>query len=167
MTSQASPDIVVYRESTVSRASFWITVTVVGLLMIGVVLWGGFRTPGERTIFWACTLTASAALFVGLCFTQLVVTVTQTRLVLAFGVIRKTFARPSIISTEPTFIRLSDSGGYGVRRGRDRVWYWVSAGGPALKIEVADSKKDRVQAYVFTSSHPERLGNILDVAWRS
>jgi hypothetical protein len=164
--SQSSPDIVVYRESTVSRVSFWITVTVVGLLVLGVVLWGGFRTPGERTVFWGCTVTASIALFVGLCFTQFVVTVTQSRLVLAFGVFKKTFARPSIISTEPTFIRLSDSGGYGIRRGRDRVRYWVSAGGPALKIEVTDAKKDRVQAYVFTSTHPERLGNILDVTWR-
>ncbi len=165
--SQASPDIVVYRESTISRVSFWITVTVVGLLVLGVVLWGGFRTPGERAVFWGCTITASIALFVGLCFTQLVVTVTQSRLVLAFGVFRKTVARPCVISTEPTFVRLSDSGGYGIRRGRDRVWYWVSVGGPALKIEVADSKSDKVQAYVFTSTHPERLGNILDVTLRS
>jgi hypothetical protein len=162
-----TPDTVIYRESTVSRVSFWITVTAVGLLVLGVVLWGGFRTPDERTVFWGCAVTASIALFVGLCFTQFVVTVSQTRLVLAFGVFKKTIPRPSIISTEPTFIRLSDSGGYGVRRGRDRAWYWVSVGGPGLKIEVADTKSDKVQVYVFTSSHPERLGNILDITWRA
>jgi len=165
--NQTPQDTVVYRESTVSRVSFWITVTAVGLLVLGVVLWGDFRTAEGRTVFWSCTVAASVALFVGLCFTQLVVTVTQSRLVLAFGVFKKTIARRYVISTEPTFIRLSDSGGYGIRRGRDRVWYWVSVGGAGLKIEVADSKSDRVQAYVFTSTHPERLGNILDVTWRS
>jgi len=165
--NQAPPDTVVYRESTISRVSFWITVTAVGLLLIAVILWGGFRTPWERTVFWGCTATASIALFVGLSFTQFVVTVTQSRLVLAFGVFKKTIARRSIISTEPTFIRLSDSGGYGVRRGRDRAWYWVSTGGPGLKVEVSDAQSDKVQAYVFNSNHPRRLGNILDVAWRS
>jgi hypothetical protein len=165
--NQASPDTVVYRESTISRVSFWITVTVVGLLVLGVVLWGGFGTPGGRVVFWGCTVAASVALFVGLCFTQFVVTVTQSRLVLAFGVFKKTIARRYIISTEPAFIRLSESGGYGVRRGRDRAWYWVSAGGSGLKVEVADSRSDRVQAYVFSSRHPRRLGNILDVARRS
>ncbi|MCK4593705.1 hypothetical protein KAU45_04335 [bacterium] len=160
------PDTIVYRESMISKASFWITVIVVLGLIVILVIWGNFRTVEGRIVFWSCTSSASLALFLGLCFTQLVVTVTQTRLILAFGVIQRSFPRESIISTEPTFIRLSDSGGYGIRRGRDRARYWVAAGGPGLKVEVTDSKSDRVQTYVFSSTHTERLANILDIAWK-
>ncbi len=159
-------DTIVYREGMISKVSFWITLVVVLGLIVILVIWGNFRTVEGRIIFWSCASSASLALFLGLCLTQLVVTVTQTRLILVFGVIKRSFPRESIISTEPTFIRLSDSGGYGIRRGRNRTRYWVAAGGSGLKVEVTDSKSDRVQTYVFSSTHPERLANILDIAWK-
>lgn len=160
------PNTIIYREGMISKTSFWITVIVVLGLIAILVLWGNFRTVEGRIVFWSCTSLASLALFLGLCLTQLVVTVTQTRLTLAFGVIKKSFPRESIISAEPTFIRLSDSGGYGIRHGRDRTRYWVAAGGDGLKIEVTDSKGDRVRTYAFSSTHPKRLVNILDISWK-
>jgi hypothetical protein len=160
-------DTVIYQESTVSRVSFWITVVLVLVMVLGVVFWGNFRTLEGRLVFWGCTSSASIALFVGLSFTQLVVTVTQSRLILAFGLFKRAFDRERIVSVEPTDLRLSESRGYGIRRGRDRKRYWVTAPGPGLKVEVTDAKNDKVLCYVFSSAHPRRLANILDVAWRS
>ncbi|MBD3399534.1 MAG: DUF3093 family protein [Candidatus Coatesbacteria bacterium] len=157
-------DVVIYRESAFSKATFLITVFVTLGLLVGVVLsLGELDTTRGLVLFGLFALLASAVLFFGVNLTQLTVTVTQRRVILAFGLFRKKLRRKHLRAAEPAVIQLSQARGLGRRRGRDGTYYWATDGGPGVRLEVRESDEKECEFYVFSCREPARLVNILDI----
>ncbi|MBD3371665.1 MAG: hypothetical protein GF403_02990 [Candidatus Coatesbacteria bacterium] len=169
-------DVVIYRETLISRVSFYITIFVTLALGGGIVYaLSNLDTPVGRWAFWILAVVASLVLVLGICFTQLTITVTQRQLILAFGFFRLTLRRRDLVGAEATQVSLSDSSGYGIHRGRKGVRYWVTAAGPGVELTVRDpaavkkadgndeAQTDDRRRYIFNCRDPRRLINILDL----
>jgi len=158
-------DVVVYRETSISKVAFFTTLLIALVSIIALVIaLDNLDTTTGQVYFWIIAGSASVAFFLGLCMTQLTVTVTQQRLILTFGIFRKVIPRQSLEFAEPTQIQMSVYWGQGIRKGRDRSWGWITSAGKGLRVTVHredDEKKPLV--LVFNSRHPLRLTNILDI----
>jgi len=157
-------DVIVYRESAFSKATFLITIFVTLGLLVGIVLsLDDLDATSGRIMFWGFSLLASATMFLGVNLAQLTVTVTQRRLILAFGLFRKKIKRLSLRTAEPTVIQPSQARGFGQRRGREGARFWTVDGGSGVRLEVRESDTEKSAFYVFSSREPSRMINILDI----
>ena len=157
-------DVVVYRESSISKVAFFTTLLVALISIIALVIaLDNLDTTTGQVYFWIIAGSASVALFLGLCMTQLTVTVTQQRLILTFGIFRKIIPRKSLEFAEPTQIQMSVYWGQGIRKGRDRSWGWITSAGKGLRVTVHREDDKKPLVLVFNSRHPLRLANILDI----
>ncbi|MCD4733093.1 hypothetical protein K8R78_02520, partial [bacterium] len=157
-------DVVVYRETSISKVAFFTTLLIALVAIIALVIaLDNLDTTAGQAYFWIIAGSASVAFFLGLCMTQLTVTVTQQRLILTFGIFRKVIPRQALEFAEPTQIQMSVYWGQGIRKGRDRSWGWITSAGKGLRVTVHREDEKKPLVLVFNSRHPLRLTNILDI----
>ncbi len=162
--TRRTTDVVVYRETSISKVAFFTTMLIALVSIIALIIaLENLDTTTGQVYFWIIAGSASVAFFLGLCMTQLTVTITQQRLILTFGIFRKVIPRHTLEFVEPTQIQMSVYWGQGIRKGRDRSWGWITSAGKGLRVTVHRDDEKKPLVLVFNSRHPLRLANILDL----
>ncbi|NQT49270.1 hypothetical protein HQ571_01100 [Candidatus Kuenenbacteria bacterium] len=91
-------------------------------------------------------------------FRELVIIVTESRILFGFGKFRKKFYTGNIESIEIDDYKFSNYLGYGIRYGRDKSIGYVPRGGKGLRMKFKNEKR----IYFFSTDRPDELKLLLE-----
>ena len=137
------------------------SVLVLSLFLIGIIIFGvgiyQFSTEIDKMSGDMIWMIAGAALFVlmFISFYQLHIVLYDDKLQFGYGFMKKTIHRGEIKNLEIKKFEFKNYLGYGIRRGMDKSWGYVTGGDKGIMVHLANKK------FYFTTDNSEQLQDLI------
>ena len=151
---------VIYREWVPAGLFVKILVGFVSLLTLCVLLTLILTGFAFQNLFWILVPVAALAFLLLLFWNYrgIEIRLSNKELLVNYGILnRKSIPLEDVVCCEPTKASFRRYGGIGVRYGIDGSWAYTTSFGDAVRIIPRKGRK-----FVFSSSNPERICNIIN-----